>query len=337
MDDEHLSDARQNGENNDTADKNSGQNAAQNGTNEEPPTKTEHLIDAIEIVGGLVFGGIAIALSDAGFHILSLIFGFFAVVCGLAIAAHLLKKFGLKYVKSGFVSAVILVALVFGFLAFHKPPPEPTAHFKFMLTSSTAPNNTLELTNELLYRTWNSAFGKTNLSPVVVLPRDSAQSSVWLTLGVINDSSVAAEDVEIMIPLPKGWKCMAPPPWQRASTKNAELSLVSPGVLATNQMESWTFEFSSAVLAGDGAQLPPIQIDQIEETRSFIVMAKWKNAPVETLSFNLWVPPTNRIAIKKPVIAVATNNGAGLAVMDIPDEIILTNSNAQNVMPKPAE
>lgn len=217
------------------------------------------------------------------------------------------------------------------------PEKKPEAHFKFMLTSSTAPNDTLELTNKLLYHTWSSAFGKTNLSTVVVLPRDSAQSSVWLALGVINDSSVAADGVEIMISLPAGWKCMAAPPWQQAVSRNTELSLVSPGVLATNPMGSWTFEFSSAILAGDGAQLPPIRIDQIEETRSFIVMAKWKNAPAETMSCSLWFPPTNRIFVKHPVVAVATNNGAGLAVMDIPDELIVTNSSARNVMPKTAQ
>lgn len=265
----------------------------------------------------------------------------FLKLCLLAASLAIAQGVVFSFLKSRSKSFVLwlLCLIPIAVIVWENSMPEkkPEAHFKFMLTSSTAPNETLELTNELLYRPWSSAFGKTNLSPVVVLPRDSAQSSVWLTWGVINDSSVAAEDVEIMISFPAGWKCMAGPPWRQAITRNTELSLVSPGVLATNPMGSWSFEFSSAVLAGDGEQLPPIRIDQIEETRSFFAMAKWKNAPAETISFGLWFPPTNRIIVKRPVVSIATNNGAGLSVMDIPDEIIVTNSSARNVMPKPAE
>jgi hypothetical protein len=214
------------------------------------------------------------------------------------------------------------------------PEKKPEAHFKFMLTSSTAPNDTLELTNGLLYRRQYDAFGKTNLSPLVVFPRDDMQSSVWLILMVVNDSSVAADGVEIMISLPAGWKCMAGHPWQQAITRNMEFSLVSPGIMATNPMESWSFEFSSASLPGDGVQLPPIRVDQIEESRSFIAMAKWKNGPAENVSFNLWFPPASQLVVKKPVVVVATNNGVGLSVMDIPDDIVVTNSSDPNFKPK---
>jgi hypothetical protein len=58
--------------------------------------KREGLINILEIGGGLIFGMIAVACSDAGFHGLGFFFGFLAVVCGLAIVAHHLQKIGLK-------------------------------------------------------------------------------------------------------------------------------------------------------------------------------------------------------------------------------------------------
>jgi hypothetical protein len=55
---------------------------------DETPSKRNNLIDATEIAGGIIFGGIAVALFEAGFHIWGFIFGFLAVVCGLTVAAH---------------------------------------------------------------------------------------------------------------------------------------------------------------------------------------------------------------------------------------------------------
>jgi len=81
--------------------------------------KKDVLIDAAEIVGGLIFVTIAVALSDAGFHICSLLFGFLAVGCGLAIFAHHINKLGIKCVRTIFLSLLVLDFVLFAFLAWH--------------------------------------------------------------------------------------------------------------------------------------------------------------------------------------------------------------------------
>jgi hypothetical protein len=57
------------GKRNDSADNDASQGAGQNGKEDVPSSKRDDLIDAAEIVGGIIFTGIAIAFSDAGFHI----------------------------------------------------------------------------------------------------------------------------------------------------------------------------------------------------------------------------------------------------------------------------
>jgi len=77
------------------------------------------LIDVAEIAGGLIFGTIAFALSDAGFHIWSFLFGFLAVGCGLAAFTQLVKKLGFKPVRTLFWSLITLDFVLFGFLSWH--------------------------------------------------------------------------------------------------------------------------------------------------------------------------------------------------------------------------
>src|SRR5208283_2459259 len=95
-------------EGNDRANNSTRQGTAQNGEKDIIPTKRDILVDAAEIAGGIIFGGIAVALAEAGFHFWSFVVGFLAVSCGLLVLAHLIEKLGLKYVKIGLMAFVIL-------------------------------------------------------------------------------------------------------------------------------------------------------------------------------------------------------------------------------------
>ena len=67
----------ENGDN--RADDDSGQRTTQDGEKDEIPTKRDILVDAAEIAGGIIFGGIAVALAEAGFHFWSFVVGLLAL------------------------------------------------------------------------------------------------------------------------------------------------------------------------------------------------------------------------------------------------------------------
>jgi hypothetical protein len=218
---------------NDLAADKSGQKTNQGGINEESSSKIEHLIDAAEIVAGLVFGGMAIALDAAGFHILSLIFGFLAAVCGLAIAAHLLQKFGLKYVKTGFIVTLILMALLFCFLAIHKPPVEPKPHFTISLQIGDNADAKISLTNDFLFdrrviKTGDLPNGKILINSFVngclVIPVHDGETNKIFNFIAENDSQVKVSDLQLIVGFPKNLQCGVDLSWHKI-----EESFIIPG------------------------------------------------------------------------------------------------------------
>jgi hypothetical protein len=275
---------------NDRAGDESGQKTNQNGINEESSPKTEYLIDAIEIVAGLVFGGIAIALDAAGFHTLSLIFGFLAVVCGLAIAAHLLQKFGLKYIKTGFVVTLITMALLFGFLATHEPAPEPKPHphFTFSVMVDNNPDHEIQLTNSFFV--FNSYYKNTVPSGELFVSLKPGQSNILLNFGVKNNSSVTAEYIDITVSLPENLGCIADDRWNKAKLDALDVSKFGNPII----MESWG-DSLPALLPGSWAVLSGIKIPQIKEQQQILVliMARSKDSPAESIAFILKFMPTS--------------------------------------------
>ncbi|HTQ50531.1 MAG TPA: hypothetical protein VMJ12_07455, partial [Candidatus Acidoferrales bacterium] len=197
---------------NNRSDDDPSRNAAQNGQEGINPNKKDILIDASEIAGGIIFGGIAVALADAGFHFWGFVVGFLAVSCGLIVLAHLFEKLGVKLVKSGLVAVLILTGVLFFFLAFHKPIGEIKASPHFTFSLSTPQSDKVELTNDFLIVrdiTFHKVLG------VLYVPADTAQSSLTLNIWARNDSKAVAENVEIGIFVPQNWQCVPDAGWLR--------------------------------------------------------------------------------------------------------------------------
>jgi hypothetical protein len=294
-------------------------------------SKRNDLIAAAEIVGGIIFTGIAIALSDAGFHIWGFILGFLAVVCGLTVAAHHLKKYGLKYVNFLLFISLILAAGLFGFLAVHKPPVEskPHPYFIFSLMLTDNPSECLKLTNDFLIDT-NFGTPRTCAGGLII-PLEPGQTNVLLRLEIENNSSVASEYGEVSIMIPEKWGPVVGSEWHPVVVRN--LSSVdfneSGRPVGTNVMLAWGWNMPT-LLGGDGTRIPDIQLRQapmfapVMPVAPMRIQARAKDSPTDAISFWLFTIPNSFRGIKlfhKPFILLGTNVNGYLEIGIGPEKV----------------
>ena len=307
----------ENGDN--RADDDSGQRTTQDGEEDVIPTKRDILVDAAEIAGGIIFGGIAVALAEAGFHFWSFVVGFLAVGCGLLVLAHLFEKLGLKYVKDALVVLLFLTAALFGFLALHKSPAEskPFQHFVFSLRNTDRPSEKVELTNDFLIETnFNHVH---NVFGAMIVPLNSGQSNVTLRFGI--EPSFDADSVEAEISLPQSWEIVPDGAWVGVEMDFLKcITVNASGVLETNPMQSLAYKLPQNLLSGNGTVLPDIQLRHatpLGPSSSGVMglMARAKGSPTTAISFNLFTLPNSFFGINEfvKIVGPETNlNGQRL-------------------------
>jgi hypothetical protein len=74
---------------------------------------------------------------------------------------------------------------------------------------------------------------------------------------------------------------------------------------------SWTYNLPSALLAGNGQELPSILISQLSVPTGLSIMARDKDSPAEVVGFNMWFPSDKRLEINKLFFALGKNDGHG--------------------------
>jgi hypothetical protein len=95
------------------------------------PPDSEHLLNILEIVGGLIFGVLGVELDAAGFHIWGYFFDSLALACGIFVLVHWIKKCGFIHHKKLLAGLLFADGVLFMFLSMHtlsveKPTPQPT-------------------------------------------------------------------------------------------------------------------------------------------------------------------------------------------------------------------
>jgi hypothetical protein len=295
-----------------------GESAAQNGADQEISSKRDLLISIVEISGGLIFGSLTVASAEAGFHNLGFFFGYLTVVCGLAIIAHYLEKVGLKYVKTSFLMSLILMAAIFGILAFHKPPAESELHphFKFGVGMGNPPfDDEVNLTNSFLIATYS---GKpTAVLGYLVIPVPIGQSNVIVYFSVINNSSALAEHVEVCFSISKELECVPDerminsPIWMKASSNEKQSSI-------------WASS-DFILLSGNGVSLPGIQFKNVpmgmpsKNPPIFSIIAKSGDSSVDSIKFGLFFFSQKNDFSKPFIVGVTTNSNR--AKLSMPTEL----------------
>jgi hypothetical protein len=247
---------------NNSANDGSSEGTTQNGEEDIIPAKREALIGVIEIIGGIVFGGIAVALSDAGFHIWGFFFGFLSVGCGLVILTHLVEKLGFKYVKTLLATLVISDLILFAFLAWHtfsiEKSSAPKPHFTLSLQTRDFPEAIVALTNDCLFRPGmvnvitnlsnGSLFFRGIASGCVVIPVRDGESNTVFRFIAENDSSVNVNDLVISAGFPDFGKIgLDSTKWQEVR----EHMTVPGWRLQIKNMQFWAARIPWPLVAGD--------------------------------------------------------------------------------------
>jgi hypothetical protein len=310
MDDEHLTPPGKKGENGKSANDNSGEETTQNGIKHISPAK-DSLIEILEIAGTLIFGIIAFVCADAGFHILGIIFGYLAVVCGMGIVAHHLQKFGVKFVKTGLVVSVILLAALFVFLALHKSPPEtkPYPHFSFsVLKQERTLEDAVELTNEFVVIPSGPVAINNLLCPITV------PDNFVFRLNVQNMGPPMSENARITILFPKELSCYPSPEWDDDERGQfSALTFHPPNLLSGDSWELPDIRFRHTPLSPADGNLRPLIC---------FILARAKDSPAELVEFNfVFLLISTKVSLM-PIIAPSTNIGGGKSVSVIPPEIM---------------
>jgi hypothetical protein len=214
-----------------------GGGAATNGKNQITPAKREILINIAEIVGGFIFGGIAFALSDAGFHVLSFIFGFLSIGCGLVIIVHLIEQLGFKYPKTLLLIVLFLSAGLFGFLIWND-----VSQIKILPHLSVAvmgkSSSDIWLTNDSIFI--KGEYNSGDFRDALVVPVDPARRLAQLTFCFVNDAAnTEAKSAQIFFITSNTFPIAAQPTgninWTGADTGNMG-GLQSLGILMPDTM-----------------------------------------------------------------------------------------------------
>jgi hypothetical protein len=299
---------------NNSADDGSREGTAQNGEKDIIPAKRESLIGVIEIIGGIIFAGIVVALSDAGFHICGFLFGFLSVGCGLVILTHLVEKLGFKYGKTLLWTLVISDFILFTFLAWHtfsvEKSSEPKAHpltFRLRMGDSTL-SDRAQLTNDFLFFTDDDKIHK--ILGYLFVPIQADQSNAEFKFSIKNNSAIMADNIEISINVPKSAQCIPDPRWSRVEANRLFSTSEKRGALETNEMETFAFFAPHGLLPEDGGEFPGIKLNRLPFPIGIAIIARAKDFSDVAINFSL-IFMTNSIFetndFHKPFVLLKTN------------------------------
>jgi hypothetical protein len=188
---------------------------------------------------------------------------------------------------------------------------KPYPHFSFSFFSTSRLDNLIELTNDSLQII---QFGTpVKVDWLLYMENRSDQSNIDLNLFIKNDSSIAAEDLEITVKLDKRFNGVPNTDWIPNLTEDNRVIEDPPGVFTTNKLESWTYFAQHSLLSRNGLLLPSIKIFQLSEHFGTVgILARTKDSPSEMISFNLWFPTNMPFVIRKPFFILGTNNAHGI-------------------------
>ena len=165
---------------------------------------------------------------------------------------------------------------------------KPHPHFVVALCLDNLP--AVQLTNDFFKRKdFSSDF---RFGGFVMVSLHPEQTNIGFVLSVRNkpDSSVEAENMHLVISLPKELVCIPGQGWKGVYLESSGY-INSESV--TNEVQSWEYENNNVVLPGLPWDTPHFQISQVAVNSKiyFSILIRAKNCPAEQLTFKLI--PTN--------------------------------------------
>jgi hypothetical protein len=237
-----------------------------------------------ELLGGVVFFAMGSGFSEIEFHKCAIVCYYLSVQSGLAAGFQYLRRTYLHAVKCLWISSVLTVAL-FGF-EFWRAQPKPYPVLSLSMSTDDAPDDWVQLTNEFLFR---KDFGPPwKYQGVLMVPLQLGKSNIALEILVRNktDSPAKAEDLQMVITLPKNLSCIPGTGW-------GQVKIESPGYFSgtenkTKAEQSWEYSFPP-LLPGLGQGTSPFQILQATTSRQiyFSILIRANDCPPQQLTFDL--------------------------------------------------
>jgi hypothetical protein len=199
-----------------------------------------------------------------------------------------------------------------------KPESKPFPFFSLSVRTEEMASIEIPLTNDFLIPTLGN--GVPEIWGNLFIPTDG-KSLTHLMLGIKNNSSTLAEDVDFLISLPARWQCGEGQGWLRAqnNTINADILYSS-----NDPVQSWAYPFAAPILPGDGIQIPFISLfpdvsPPSDKPDVVCIMVRAKDIPVSAMKeicFRLTFIPTNHF--DKPFLIKAEKIKPGVFVTFLP-------------------
>jgi hypothetical protein len=231
-------------------------------------------------------------------------------LCFLAASLTVAQSLVCSFLKS-FPKAITLwiiseIAVVMMVYENSRPELKPHPHFIFSMSTAYTPEDEVKLTNDFLIRQED---GRTNrsFSGLLMMPLPFGETNIPFAIELKNDSSEVAEDLLLVVILPKELVCVPSQGWQKTSVGASKF--VSKD--STNEVQAWECRLPD-ILSGNGDATPPFQISvNITNTLTpFSILVRAKDSPATQISFRLvsfWIP-TNFPSQKGFVMEVEKNS-----------------------------
>jgi hypothetical protein len=222
----------------------------------------------------------------------------FSKLCLLAFSLAVAQGLACSFLKSRtkalslwLVSLIPLAAVVW---INSRPESKPYPNFKFYAFIGENPDDVVGLTNNFLFLPAAIGTNDFYFDGVLIVPTQIKQTNIVFNLGIQNDSSVLAEDIEITISASSNLMCVPDARWWKVTGAGFFLGwdIRSRKPLA---IETWGEEIPD-ILPGNARVLPSISLKTLGDNdwAALGVMVRARDSPTKILAFNLIFEPVQK-------------------------------------------